>query len=150
MTITDDLTRGEPDRLPLVPLRGNETGAYLSFLALTTGIVVGLMALGQFPTRQLAGDGALTAMVAGCLIGFVSALVGTVPVMLARGQAGPDTVPPVMMSMAMRLGAVILLGIAAVWSGWFENGPLVIWLLISHTALLVADIRLTKQILYSS
>ena len=139
MTTTDDLTR-----------RGGEVGAYLGFLALTSAIVVGLMAVGQFPTRQLAGDGALAAMVAGCLISFVAALVGTVPVMLARGQAAPDTVPPVMLSMALRLGTVILLGVAAMWSGWFESAPLVIWLLLSHAALLVADIRLTKRILYSS
>ena len=46
MTTTDDLTRGEPDR---------SGGAYLSFLGLTGAIVVGLMALGQFPTR-LAGN----------------------------------------------------------------------------------------------
>ncbi len=143
MTTTDDLTRGGAGSPPFA-------GAYLSFLALTTGIVVSLMALGQFPTRQLAGDGALAAMVVGCMISFVAAIIGTVPVMLARGQAASETVPSVMTSMAMRLGAVILLGIAAAWSGWFETGPLVIWLLISHTALLAADIRLTKQILYSS
>jgi hypothetical protein len=141
MTTTDDLTRGEP---------GSTAGAFLGFLALTGGIVVGLMAVGLIPTRRLAGDGALGAMAAGCLISFAAALVGTVPVMLARGQAAPDTVPSVMASMALRLGAVILLGVAAVWSGWFENGPLLIWLLLSHTALLVADVRLTKRVLYSS
>ncbi len=141
MTTTDNPTRGEP---------GNPAGAYLSFLALTACTVVGLMALGHFPTRELAGDGALAAMVAGCLISFVAALIGTVPVMLARGLAAPNTVSPVMASMAMRLGAVALMGVAAAWSGWFETGPLLIWLLISHTALLAADIRLTQRILYSS
>lgn len=143
MTTADDLTRGE---------QGGKTtiGLFLGFLALTTGIVVGLMALGLFPTRQFAGDGALASMVAGCLISLAAALVGTVPLMLARGQAASDTVPSVMMSMAMRLGAVILLGIAATWSGLFETAPLVIWLMISHTVLLVADIRLTQRVLYSN
>ncbi len=141
MTTTDDLTRGEHRPSP---------GAYLSFLGLTAGIVVGLMALGTFPTRQLAGDGALPAMAAGCLVSLVAALIGTVPVMLARGQAATNTVPSVLMSMVMRLGAVILLGVAAAWSGRFEIAPLLIWLMISHTALLVADIRLTRQVLYSS
>ena len=141
MTTTDDLTRGEA---------GRSAGAYSGFLALTAGIVVCLMAVGLLPTRWLAGDGALAAMVAGCLISFVAALIGTVPVLLARGQAAPDTVAPVMASMGLRLGAVILLGVAASWSGLFQTGPLLIWLLLSHTALLVADVRWTRQTLYSS
>ncbi len=141
MTTTDDLTRGES---------GRSAGAYSGFLALAAGIVVCLMAVGVVPTRWLAGDGALAAMAAGCLISFAAALVGTVPVLLARGQAAADTVPSVLAAMALRLGAVILLGVAAAWSGWFDLGPLLVWLLLSHTALLVADIRWTRQTLYSS
>lgn len=125
-------------------------GAFPGFLALTAAIVAGLMALGFLPTRQLAGDGALAAMVAGCLISLVGAVAGTLPVTLARGRAAADTVSSVMLSMAMRLGVVVVLGVAAAWSGWFEVGPLVVWLLLSHTALLVADVRFTKQTLYSN
>lgn len=139
MTTTDDLESG----------RAGARALY-GFLALTAAIVAGLMALGFLPTRQLAGDGALAAMVAGCLISLVAAVAGTLPVILARGRPAADTVPSVMLSMAMRLGVVIVLGVAAAWSGWFEIGPLVVWLLVSHTALLVADVRFTKQILYSN
>ena len=140
MTSTDDSTQRE----------GSVSKPYSSFLVLTAGIVVALVVVGLFPTRQLAGDGAVAAMVAGCGISFVAALFGTVPVMLARGQAAPATVPAVMLSIAMRLGAVILLGLAAMWSGWFQNGPLLIWLVFSHALLQVADIRLTQQVLYQS
>ncbi len=138
MTSTDDSTRRD----------GSAGRPYLSFLALTVGIVVALLAVGQFPTRRWAGDAAVLAMVAGCSISFIAALLGTVPVILARGQAAPNTVPAVMLSIAMRLGVVILLAITAMWSGWFENGPLLVWLVLSHAVLQVADIRLTQQVLY--
>lgn len=141
MTTMDEFSREEP---------GTATRPYLSFLSLTAGIVVALLAIGLIPTRRLAGDEAVTAMLAGCAISFAAALLGTVPVILARGQAAPATVPAVMASIAVRLGAVIVLGVAAAWSGWFETVPLLIWLVLSHAALQVADIRFTRQVLYQS
>ncbi len=151
MISTDDSTQRDVSPRDVSRQRdGSVSKPYLSFLALTAGIVVALVAVGQFPTRQLAGDGAVLAMVVGCSISFVAALLGTVPVVLARGLAAPSTVPAVMLSIAMRLGVVILLAISAMWSGWFENGPLLVWLVVSHALLQVADIRLTQQILYQN
>lgn len=140
MTSTDDSTRHG----------GSASRPYLSFLALTAGILVTLMAVGQLPTRHWAGEGAVLAMIAGCAISFVAALVGTVPVVLARGQEAPATVPAVMLSITLRLGVVIALGLAAVWSGLFEVAPLLVWMVLSHAVLQVADVRLAQQVLYPS
>lgn len=122
---------------------------YLHFLTLTLGIVVALVVVGLLPTRHVAGEGAWVAMLAGCGISMLGALVGTVPVMLARGLAAAETVPAVMLSIGLRLAVVILLAFAAVRSGWFEPAPLLVWLVLSHAFLQVADIRLAKQVLYS-
>jgi hypothetical protein len=43
--------------------------------------------------------------------------------------------------MAVRLGVVLALGLAAALSGWFERRPLLIWIAVSHLALLAVDTR---------
>jgi len=141
MTRADDLKKRELD-----------TGktAYWSFLLLAVGIVAALIVLGHIPTQRLAGEEGLAAMVAGCGISVLAALFGTVPVMLARGMAASQTVPAVMLSIVLRLVAVLTLGVAAAVSGWFEPAPFFIWLILSHSFLLIAEIRLAKQVLYTS
>ncbi len=141
MTRADDLKKRA---------REGRNTPYWSFLALAAGTVATLIALGHGPTRRLAGDEGLAAMVAGCGISVLAALFGTVPVMLARGLAASQTVSAVMMSIILRLVAVLVLGVAAAMSGWFEAAPLFIWLVVSHAFLQIAEIRLTKQVLYAS
>lgn len=125
-------------------------GPCKSFLALSLGTIAALGAVGLAPTRWLGGDGSLAAMAAGCTISLVAALLGTIPVFLARGKDPAGTVPAVMSAIALRLGVVILLGFVAIRSGWFEPAPLLIWLVLSHAFLQVAEIRLTRQVLYTS
>ncbi len=141
MTRADDLRKREP-----------ETGKapYWRFLVLAVGIVAALIALGHVPTQRLAGEDGLAAMVAGCGISVLAALFGTVPVMLARGLAASQTVPAIMLSIVFRLVAVLILGVAAAVSGWFEPTPLFIWLILSHAFLQIAEIRLAKQVLYTN
>lgn len=131
-------------------LKATALGApYLRFLALTLGTVAVLMVVGLVPTRHLAGESGALAMVAGCAIAIVGALVGTVPVVLARERAAAETVPAVLLSIVLRLGVVVLLAFAAMRSGWFEPAPLLLWLVLSHAFLQVADLRFVKQVLYS-
>lgn len=123
---------------------------YLGFLVSAIGILFLLFLVGFAPTRQLAGQLAIPAMSLGCLISLLAALVGTLPIFLARGRRAADTVPAVLLGMGARvLTAVMLLVIA--WSN-DKLAPLmntlVVWLLISHAALLVAEIRFTRRALY--
>ncbi len=153
MTGTDDLIKGESGnavKSDIAGQPGNAIKPYLSFLTLAAAILTVLVVLGILPTRRLAGEEAIVSMVAGCSFGFLAALLGTLPVLLARGQVASGTVPAVMMSILVRTSAVIILGFAAAQSGWFETKPLLIWLVLSHASLQVADIRFTKQVLYTS
>jgi F0F1-type ATP synthase assembly protein I len=124
---------------------------YLGFLASSLVIIALLLILGYEPTRRLAGRLALPAMGIGCLISLLAALVGSLPVFLARGRKAADTVPALLASMAVRvLTALMLLAIAGS-NAKLEPlmNTLVVWLLISHAALLVAEIRFARRALYT-
>lgn len=123
---------------------------YLSFLGTSVVMIALLMVLGFEPTRRLVGRLALPAMGIGCLISLLAALVGSLPVFLARGRKPADTVPALLVSMGARLLTTLMLLVIA-WSN-AKLAPLmntlVVWLLISHAALLVAEIRFTRRALY--
>jgi hypothetical protein len=59
---------------------------YLGFLASAAGIILLLLLVGFEPTRRLAGQLAIPAMILGCLISLLAALVGTAD--QPRGPAG--------------------------------------------------------------
>lgn len=121
---------------------------YLHFLALAVLILILLVALGTVPTRRWGGDPALLAMATGLGIALVAALAGTLPICLARGRKPHETVPMVMMSVGVRLMVALLLAFAAVTLGGLVVKSLVVWLVVGHAALMVADLRFTKSMLY--
>lgn len=113
---------------------------YLRFSGWALAAATGVALLGYLPTLRLGGEGALPAMVAGCAVGLFASLAGGVPVALARRSSEPTVRSQAAMgSMAVRFGVVLALGLAAVLSGAFERGPLLIWVAISYMALLVVD-----------
>lgn len=141
----------DPDKASAAPTGQSGLGRiYLGFLASAAGIIALLFLVGFAPTRRLAGQLAVPAMSLGCLISLLAALVGTLPVFLARGRKAADTVPAVLLSMGARLLTALMLLVIA-WSN-AKLAPLmntlVVWLLISHAALLVAEIRFTRRALY--
>lgn len=123
---------------------------YLGFLATAAAILLALALVGFEPTRRLAGQLALPAMTIGCLISLLAALVGTLPVFLARGKKAADTVPALLVSMVARLLTALMLLVIAGTNPKLEPlmNTLVVWLLISHAALLVAEIRFARRALY--
>lgn len=125
-------------------------GTYLGFLATAAVIILLLFLVGLGPTRRLAGQLAVPAMSLGCLISLLAALVGTLPVFLARGKKAADTVPTLLVSMGVRLLTTLMLLVIAWTNAKFAPlmNTLVVWLLISHAALLVAEIRFTRRALY--
>ena len=112
---------------------------YPRFLALAVAVTVVAGAIGAMPTRRLAGEEGLPALLAGCLIGLLSSALGGLPVALWRDRTPAGRVTAMMASTAVRLLAVAVLGIAAALSGQLARMPLLLWIAISYAALLGVD-----------
>lgn len=116
-----------------------QAAVYPRFLALATVVTVALGAVGYVPTRRLAGEEGLPALLAGCLIGLLSSALGGLPIALSRDRSPAGKVTAMMASTAVRLLSVVILGAAAVLSGRFATIPLLCWGAISYAALLGVD-----------
>jgi len=120
----------------------SRSAGYLRFLVWVVLMAAAVAALGYVPTLRLAGEDGIPAMLAGCLIGALASLAGGVPVFFGSGTASPAAkLQATLLAMAVRLGVVLALGLVAALSGWFERRPLLIWIAVSHLALLVVDTR---------
>ena len=123
---------------------------YLRFLALAA-LAAGLVgAVGYLPTRNLAGEPGVTAMVLGLTLCWIASALGGIPVLLAEaalaapsapGRRGEPQLPVVVAlgSMLMRLIAVLGLALAAVFAGLVPKEPLLVWTAIGYLALLGVD-----------
>jgi hypothetical protein len=122
---------------------------YLRFLALTCAVIAGAAFLGYLPTARLAGGeaaGVLPAMLAGCLVGFTAGALGALPI--ARAGASPDAkLQAGLLSMGLRFGGVLALGLAAFLSGRFARGPLLVWIGISYVLQLVVESRYAARMM---
>jgi hypothetical protein len=117
---------------------------YLRFLGWVVGAGVALALLGYAPTRRLGGEGALPAMVAGCVIGAVASAVGALALLRARGARKSGSAVPLngmLSSMALRFATTLVLGLSLGLSGWFETRPLLIWIALGYVAQLALDAR---------
>lgn len=112
---------------------------YLRFLAWAAAVTVAAGAIGFWPTRRLAGDDGIPALIAGCLIGLLSSALGGLPIVLIRDRTPASRVVASMGAMGVRLLAVAVLGTAAALSGWFARAPLLLWIAVSYAALLGVD-----------
>ena len=117
---------------------------YLRFLAWVAGAAVLIALVGALPTRRLGGEEAIPAMIAGCVIGVLASAAGGIPIALGRRTVETAADPAeklkvMMLSMALRLVAVVALGAAASLSGEFERVPLLLWIAIGYVALLAVD-----------
>ena len=115
------------------------TRAYVKFVAVAIGVAVVVVAVGYFPTRNLAGAEAIPSMLAGCGVSVLGSIFGTIPIAQVRGGRRRDMSTTVMVSSAIRLAIVVVLAVAAAWSGFFQRVPLLIWVAISYLILLVVD-----------
>jgi hypothetical protein len=118
---------------------------YVRFLAVTTLIVIVVLAVGFQPTRRLAGDAGLPAMLIGCGIGFVGAVLAGI-VMVTSAPATPvDRLKTVFFAMAVRLITAVVLGIVALWLVEVASRPLLFWLATSYVVLLPVEVRLAVE-----
>ena len=115
---------------------------YARFLMFAFAIVVVLAALGVVPTRRLAGDAALAAMVVGCAISFVAAALAGWLLMVVPGDTPNARMQRAFLAMAVRLTVVALLGLTAVLSGELARMPMLFWLGAAYVALLPLEVNL--------
>jgi len=117
-------------------------GRYARFIGWTVAIVSVLVAVGFVPTRRLAGDTAIVAMLAGCGISFVAAALASW--LLVAVSAGTPTarMQRAALAMALRLAVVVLLGLAAALTGGIARRPLLLWLAITYMVLLPLEVML--------
>ena len=114
---------------------------YLRFLGWAVGVGAALVLLGYAPTRRLGGEGALPAMVAGCVIGVVASAVGATAIARSRRSGSAVPLQGMLASLALRFVTVLVLGLVAGLSGWFETRPLLIWIALGYVAQLALDTR---------
>lgn len=116
--------------------------AYLRFVAWVLGVAALAAAVGYVPTWRLGGPDAVPAMIAGCVVGVLASLLGGLPVLWGRPDPTPaERLNRMLFGLALRFGAALGLGLAAALSGWFERGPLLLWVGISYLVLLPVDTR---------
>ena len=115
---------------------------YVRFIGLAVLIVVALVGVGFVPTRRLAGEEALPAMVAGCVIGLAGAALAGGLIVAARIDSPTARMQTAFLAMMVRLAAAVVLGLAAALSGELARTPLLFWLAASYVALLPLEVKL--------
>jgi hypothetical protein len=101
-----------------------------------------LCAIGFVPTRRLAGEEAVAAMIAGCAVSLVSAALAGL-LLVVGSEATPEArMKRSFLAMVVRLAVVVALGTAAVFSGVFGREPLLFWIGTAYVALLPLEVRL--------
>ena len=94
------------------------------------------------PTRRLAGDDAVRAMIAGCAISFVSATLAGLLLVTGEARTPEARMQRSFLAMMVRLAVVVALGAAAALSGAFARQPLLFWIATAYVALLPLEVRL--------
>ena len=139
--MTAPITPGtKSDRVSRAPRR-----RYLEFLGLAALAVVALLGIGYLPTRRLAGDAALPAMLGGCLISLTAAAVAALVLVGPCGDTPTVRIRTAFRAMVVRLTVAALLGLAAALSGQFARMPLLFWLATTYVILLPLEVKLAIQ-----
>ena len=116
------------------------TARYLKFVGLLVGVTILLLLVGFLPTRSIAGEGAWTSMLAGCLVSLLASAIGAIPLAFSAG-AGPAVLQLALMSMGLRLVLVVVGGFIMVTLPGLSIPVGLVWLAISYVVLLVPDTR---------
>ncbi len=119
---------------------------YLLFLAALVALSLVLLAVGYLPTRSMAGEAALPAMLLACGVSFIGSAVGGLPIATAR-DGGLEGLKMFTASMVLRLLVVAALAGAVIWLLGPERKPFLLWLAISYLLLLGADTGFAQIVL---
>ena len=123
----------------MTPSRSPAGGEVLRALALLAIVTAGMITAGYVPTKRIGGPEAVSAMFAGCAVSVISSAIGMMPLAFAGRGSPRVAVRAVLVSMALRFVAVLVLALSVGLSGWFARAPLLVWVAISYVMLLVVD-----------
>ena len=113
---------------------------YLRFLIWAVAAAALVAALSWVPTRRLAGEDGVPAMLVGCALALLASIVGGIPVARSRRAPTPAArFPALMGAMGLRFGVLLVLGASVALSGWFDREPLLLGAAVSYLALLAVD-----------
>lgn len=123
------------------PAPARAASGFWRFFAETVLATASAGVVGVAPTLVLAGRGALPSLVAGCGIGLLAGLLGAVPIAVLAAASPVLRAQAVLIAMAVRLPAALLLGALAAVSGRFERAPLLVWVAIGYAVQLIVESR---------
>jgi hypothetical protein len=116
---------------------------YARFVGLAVAVALALCALGFLPTRRLAGEPGVPAMIGGCAIGLVSAALSGLLLVVVAGDTPETRMRRSFLAMVVRLAAAVALGAAAVAGGVVATTPLLFWIGVAYVAMLPLEVRLS-------
>lgn len=98
---------------------------------------LGLLVLGWFPTRNLAGPPGWVGQVAGIAVAGVASLLGW---WVARTRVDQTDALPILMAMAVRLAVVAVLTVVGILSGLEPRTSFLVWVAVAYLAFLGVDV----------
>ncbi len=113
---------------------------FLGFFCLLTLVTLALAVLGWPPTRRLAGEGSLRAMLAGIAVSFAASIGGGLPILVAERRRGSAAIRDSLASLAARLLLVLAGALYVLLLGAVAKAPFLIWVAISYLLLLPIDV----------
>ncbi len=114
---------------------------FLGFLCLLILVTLSLALIGWPPTRRLAGEGALSAMLAGVGVSLIASVAGGLPILVAELRRGSAAIRDPLASLAVRLLLALAGAIYVLLLGTVAKTPFLIWVGISYLLLLPVDVR---------
>ncbi|MEM6793096.1 MAG: hypothetical protein AAF725_03900 [Acidobacteriota bacterium] len=118
--------------------------AYKRFFLTALATASCLALVGYLPTRELAGEAAVSSMLAAICAAFAGSAAGTLPVFMARHLTPLEAMPAQLGAMLVRLVVTLFLGLALALSGLVMVKPFMVWLVLGHTGFLVADVLFAR------
>ena len=91
----------------------NATNSYPRFLGMAVAVIAVLCLVGFVPTRRLAGEQGVPAMLAGCAIGLISAAFAGFLIVTVGGDSPEAKLKRSFMAMMARFAAVVVVGMTA-------------------------------------
>lgn len=120
---------------------------YLRLVGLIVAVAVLLGAVGIVPTRRIAGDNGIPAMIAGIVGSVLAGSIGLIPAVFARQKAPADRQVAMLGATSLRMLVTLALVCVLVFGGWFERKTLVTWSAISYVVLLVVETMCVVQMM---
>ncbi len=114
---------------------------FLGFVCLLLLVTSVLALLGWLPTKRLAGESGIQAMLSALAVTLSGSILSGIPVWRAEGSDQPASTSAVIGSLVIRFFFVLAATLYLVLNGLAERVPFVVWVGLSYLLLLPVDVR---------